>query len=427
VTRRGRTVAVLGLALAGAGVAWWWRAPATPAPAVTAAPEGAGRRVLWTCGMHPQVLRDEPGSCPICGMQLTPVAVDGHDAHADGGAVVIDPATVQNMGIRTATVIEAVLGRSVRAVGYFAEAEPARRDVNLRVSGWIERLHADTEGMHVEAGAPLFDLYSPEVRVAVEEMIAARRARTAAGDGVAGAAAEATFRAAAGKLRLWGLDAAEIERLARADRAPDTVTIRSPITGHVVVKEIVAGAAVQAGQQALRIVDHSRLWLDAQVFEQDLRLVEIGRPARATVAAMPGREFAGEVTFVHPHVHPVTRTTTVRLVVANPTLELRPGMYATVDIDSPPLPAAPLVPREAVIDSGKRQVAFVAHAGGRFEPRQVVMGTEGDDGMVQILSGLAPGETVVTSGQFLLDSESRLREAIQKHLGAAPSHAGHAP
>jgi multidrug efflux pump subunit AcrA (membrane-fusion protein) len=389
-------VLVAGLAGLAAGR---WLVPATTPRRPAAGPAAAKR--LWTCGMHPQVLRDAPGNCPICGMELTPVET------GRGPGVTIDPAVVQNMGVRTATVVEDALRTTVRAAGALEEAEPARHDVNLRVSGWVTRLYANVEGIHVTKGMPLFELYSPEVQVAVGELIAARRA---------GAPLYATV---AGKLRLWDLQPAEIERLAALERAPETVTFTSPVNGHVVVKSIVEGGAVQAGQQVLRIVDHSSLWLTAQVFEQQLPLVRLGQPATATLPAMPGRVFTGEVLFVHPHVDPMTRTAMVRFVIPNPDLALRPGMYATVEIAAEVAARALLVPRESVIDTGTRRVVFLAREAGHFEPREVTTGATGNDGMVQVLSGLAAGETVVTSGQFLLDAESRFQEAIQKHLGHA--------
>ncbi|HWP66176.1 MAG TPA: efflux RND transporter periplasmic adaptor subunit, partial [Candidatus Limnocylindria bacterium] len=188
---------------------------------------------------------------------------------------------------------------------------------------------------------------------------------------------------------------------------------------------------VEAGQNVMRIVDHSRLWLDARVFEQDLPAVRLGQEATATLTALPGRVVTGEVIFIHPHVDDATRTAMVRLEVDNPTLVLRPGMYATVEIATELPEETLLVPREAVIDTGTRQVAFVAEGAGRFTPRKLTIGAE-SEGRVQVLSGLAAGEQVVTSGQFLLDAESRMREAIQKHLDAgleapAAGHEGHAP
>jgi Cu(I)/Ag(I) efflux system membrane fusion protein len=379
---------------------------------------GAARAQLWTCGMHPQVIQDHPGRCPICGMELVPLAAaTGESGQGPRpGETVIDPVVIQRMGVRTTRVVEGTLAMPVRAVGVLAEAEPARHDVNLRVSGWIERLPAHTEGMHLEVGDPLFDLYSPALEAAIAELIAARRARDAVPTGAPGReAVERIFAAAERKLRLDGIPAADVTRLAGLEQPPPAVTFRSPVRGHLVEKSVVEGSAVEAGTRVMRIVDHSQLWLDARVFEQDLPLVRIGQLARATLVALPGATIEGKVIFIHPHVDDVTRTGMVRMVVANPALTLRPGMYASVEIATQAPAPTMLVPREAVIDTGTRRLVFVAGEGGRFEPRDVTLGIEAD-GVVQVIGGLAVGERVVTSGQFLLDAESRTREAVEKYL-----------
>ena len=373
------------------------------------------KKQLYTCGMHPQVIRDQPGTCPICGMELVPV---GTTPASGGGAgvVTIDPAIVQNMGVRTATVTAGPLRRTVRANGVLAEAEPLQHDVNLRVSGWIERLHANVQGMQVRAGDPLFDLYSPELQVAIGELISARRARDAHGSQaiLVGAATQ--------KLELLGLPPAQIERLGRLEAPPATVTFTSPIDGVVIEKPIVTGDAVQVGMRALRIVDHRELWVDARIFEQDLPAVRVGQPARVTIASRPGAPIEGRISFVHPMLDPATRTTTARLTVPNASLSLRPGMYATVGIESELAPHALLAPREAVIDTGTESVVFLARDGGRFEPRRVTVGATGDDGRVEVLDGLAAGDVVVTSGQFLLDAESNMQEALERFRAAGAGH-----
>jgi len=468
--RRTALVALAALALGlAAGVRWHAAIAACfgAAPAASG-PETQAPRQLWTCSMHPQVLLDHPGACPICRMTLVPVKNHGQQAAAttagaaeagagerrvaywwdpmmsppyiaqapgkspmgmdllpvyedevvSGQAVTIDPVVVQNMGVRVATVEVGPLRRAVRAVGYLREPEPRLHAVNLRVSGWIEHLDADTDGMDVTEGQPLFELYSPEITVAVEELIAARRARDEAGarpGGDPGPGAR-LYDAAVEKLRRWDLDEAQIRRLAALDRAPRTVTIASPISGHVLEKHVIEGAAVQSGQLAMTLSNRSTMWLDVAVFESDLPHVAVGLPARASLDAVPGREFEGQVTFIHPHVDERTRTALVRIELDNSDLSLRQGMYATALIESVEVPDAIQVPREAIIDTGERQLAFVSMGGGRFEPRRLELGAPGEGGMVQVLSGLAPGESVVTSGQFLLDSESRLREAIAKQL-----------
>lgn len=375
--------------------------PPAPAPAATAA-----KKQLWTCSMHPQVIRDEPGLCPICHMKLEPLETAGKDGKGEMvERLTIDPVVVQNMGIRVARVSTGPLRRIVRAVGILEEAQPLIRDVNLRVSGWIEKLHAATEGQRVAKGEPLFELYSPELIVAAGELVAARRSGTAA-----------DVAAAERKLANYGIDPEETRAIATAAVPPRTVTFRSPISGDVIEKLVVEGAAVKAGDRALRIVDHSTLWLDVRVYPQDVPFIKLGQKIRATVETRPGEEFEGEVIFIHPHVDPTTRTATVRMALANPTLTLRPGTFATAEIAAVLAEETTLVPREAVIDTGTRQIVFVSLGEGRFEPRRVKVGPTSDDGRIQIIEGLIPGDVAVTSGQFLLDAESRIREAIQKHL-----------
>ena len=425
--------------------------------------DAMGHKHLWTCSMHPQVLKEEPGACPICHMALTPVkemarpgsatAATGErkvkywwdpmlsppyiadkpgkspmgmdliavyeDQVSGGTGVTIDPVIVQNMGVRVAVVTTGPVTRDVRAVGYLEQAQPNARDVNLRISGWVEKLNADTVGMALSKGAPLFELYSPEVQIATEELIAARKSVGAIGpdgDAMARKTSQGLFDATRLKLEQWGLDSAEVARLATLDHPPRTVTFTSPIDGYLTQKILVQGGAVKSGDTVLRIVDLSTVWLDSQVYAQDLPFVRLGRSVTATVDGIPGRKLEGKVIFIQPELNPQTRTAIVRIALPNTDLALRPGMYASASIHATLTDRAILVPREAVIDTGTRQIAFVSAGGGRFEPRQVRLGADSEGGIVQVLEGLAPGESVVTSGQFLLDAESRLREAIQKHL-----------
>jgi Cu(I)/Ag(I) efflux system membrane fusion protein/cobalt-zinc-cadmium efflux system membrane fusion protein len=417
-------------------------------PPASASPS---QKQLWTCGMHPQVIQDQPGECPICHMQLTPLAADiatpssplqakkikywwdpmmtppyisdkpgkspmgmdlvpvYEDQVAAGLRVTINPVVVQNMGVRLDSVREEPIERRIRVVGYLEEPQPLHRDINLRVSGWIETLHANVDGMLVKAGQPLFDLYSPEIQVAVEELLAAGRAAGSA------ESSKTLYEASVRKLQLWGLEDRQIEDLAKLEHAPATVSFLAPMSGHLTEKRVYAGAAVKAGDLVLRIADRSRMWLDAAVYETQLPLIKLGSQVTAIVLSQPGKVFEGQVIFIHPHIDPTTRTARVRIEIPNEDYLLRQGMYATVEVRAEASQKTLVVPREAVIDTGTRQIVFVALDGGRFEPRQVRVGTSGN-GKVQILSGLMPAEEVVISGQFLLDSESRLKEAIQKYL-----------
>jgi membrane fusion protein, copper/silver efflux system len=423
---------------------------------------------LWTCGMHPKVLREEPGSCPQCGMALTPIPRSPSARGAEGGerkiahwwdpmlgaasisdrpgksamgmdlvpryedeiaagpGVEIDPVLVQNMGVRLARAEVGPLEMSVRAFGSLRSAEPLQNDVTLKLGGFVEGLQADTVGMEIRAGDPLFELYSPEILVAQEELLASHRAldRLAAGGGdAARAEAGELLEAARRKLLLWDLDEEEIRRIESLPRGDGRATFRSRAGGVLVEKEIVRGSAVAAGMRVLRIADFSTLWLDAQVYEVQIPRLRTGLKARARIEAFPGEAFEGEVIFLSPSLDERTRTATARLSFPNPERRLRPGMVARVEVRAPLAERAIRVPREAILDTGVRQVAFVSRGAGKFDPRSVRVGASGEEGMVEVLDGIAPGEEVVVSGQFLLDAESRLREATRKFLEA--KEAGH--
>jgi len=434
--KRRTTLAVISGALAAAGLGVIaGTQPAQPVAGINqptaATKSNAPAKQLWHCGMHPQVIQDHPGFCPICHMALTPI---GHVDHASttgpggGTLVTIDPAVVQNMGVRTAKVTRSSLQRSVRAVGVINLPEPAMHDVNLRVGGWVEKLYADQEGMGVVEGQPLFDLYSPDLQVAEQELIGAVKASKASG-GLTGGGEEGPtlVESAKHKLALLGIAQQDVDAIAKADKPPATTPVRSPATGHIEDKTIVQGSAVAAMTKIMRIVDHSHVWLEVQVYPNQIDSVKGGLKVRATVEGMPQKEWDGSVSFIYPHLDHMSRTLMLRITLANPGFHLRPGMYATAEIALDPVENAVQVPREAVIDTGDRQIAFVDAGDGHFEARRVQMGVAGEGGTVQILSGLAPGETVVTSGQFLLDAESRTIEAIAMMGGGTAQASANAP
>lgn len=432
----------------------------SPSPSTAMMDHQAPGKPLWHCGMHPQVIQDHPGDCPICHMALTPLnsgaatasgaqqkkilywwdpmlgpsSISDHPgksamgmdmvpvyANQGGPEVQIDPALVQNMGVRTAKVSRGPLMKTVRTVGLLRLPEPGMHDVALKVGGWIDKLYADQDGMHVVKDEPLFDLYSPDLQVSEQELISAVKSAKSLDANASPAIqqeAQSLIDSARRKLRLWDVAEQDIEAIAKADQPPKDVPFRSPATGHVEDKMIVQGSAVQMGMKLMRVADHTEMWLDAQVYEDQLPVVKLGQAVVANVDGIPGKSFKGIVSFMYPHVDHQTRTLTVRITLENANFELKPGMYATVEIMTQPSPDTIQVPRETVIDTGIRQIAFIAESEGHFTPRQVHMGIMGDNDMAQILDGLAPGETVVTSGQFLMDVESRTIEATQK-LSAA--------
>jgi len=399
-----------------------------------ASTQSNSERQIYTCSMHPQVMQDHPGQCPICKMDLILATLKG--GAVSRGDVIIDPAIVQNMGVRETMPVVGRLHQVIRAVGALTEPEENHRSINLRVNGWIQKLYANQEGMAVNAGDPLFDVYSPEITAAADELITARKAADAAAgnaareDAIILKSTQAILTAARRRLSLLGLTDDQVAAIEKLDKAPATITITSPMHGHVAAKNVIEGSAVMAGAELMKIADRSSMWLVVQVFERDLPTVKAGAAAKVTIAALPGKELAdGKVDFVYPHLDPSTRTAQVRIVLPNVEHTLHENMFGEAVIEgSPDLPDGVLIPREAVLDSGKRQIVFVDMGTGHFEGREVKVGRTGrtEDGreMVRILDGLTVEDSVVTSGQFLLDSESRIVEARQKFLTPSLQKAG---
>jgi RND family efflux transporter MFP subunit len=465
--RTGLAIGLGLLVIAGGAAVWMARRDAALAPASSAKAEGT---TWYTCGMHPEVVDDHPGSCPKCGMELRPMSADraaalglegapaetaapagerkvlywkssmitgeihespGKDSmgmdlvpvYADevtaGSTIRIDPVTEQDMGIRVDTVTRGPLRHTVRTVAYVDYDETALTEITTKVDGWIEKLFVDQTGAQVHAGDPLFALYSPALFSAQEEYLAAiRNQQQADVPAVPRSRADSRelVRSARTRLEYFDISAEQIAELERTGTVRKTLVIRAPFTGIVTHKNVVEGQMVKAGAALLRLADLSTVWVIAKVYEYDLPYVALGQEAFMTLTYLPGRTFHGRVTFVYPYLETKTREVSVRMEFHNPGYELKPGMYATVTLTSQVAADAVLVPDTAVIDTGTRAVVFVVAGPGRFEPREIRRGLRSDGNRIQALSGVSPGETVVVSGQFLLDSESRLREAALKFL-----------
>lgn len=444
------------LALAGTAALWYASKPGQPADASAPAPT-----TLYTCGMHPQVIQDHPGNCPICGMKLTrmkrgtggaatgerkikhwrapmdptyisdqpgksPMGMDlvpvyeDESAGADDSAISIDPVTIQNMGIRTAILAKGPLRRVIRTVGTIDYNESALADVTTKFNGWIEKLYVDATGKLVMRGDPLFDIYSPELYSAQNEyVLALERAGTAERPGN-----ESMLRSARLRLKFFDISDAQIAELEKTREPTKTLRVNAPIDGFVTEKMAVQGMMAQAGMKLYRLADLGLVWIYAEIYEQDLPFIRLGQEALVSLSYLPDRQFRGRVTYIYPTVDPKTRTARVRMEFHNPGYLLKPGMFASVRLRSDLEPSALLVPDMAVLRSGEKNTVFVALDGGRFDPRTVTLGASAENDMVQVTGGLDEGERVVTSGQFMLDSESQLREAIQKMRGPkAPAEA----
>lgn len=370
---------------------------------------------LYTCGMHPSVIQDHPGNCPICGMKLTPIRNGGAGAEtntANPSAIAVDAATMQNMNIRTAEVQRGPLRKTIRTVGAIDYNETALADVTTKFKGWIEKLNVDATGQLVHHGEPMFEIYSPELYSAEAEFLLALSSGSTNDPGVV-----ALRETAASKLKFFDVPDAQIDELEKSRVALKTLPVSAPMSGFVIEKNVVAGQMVDAGVKLYRIADLGIVWVIAQVYEQDLPFLKLGQEAIVKVASLPDREFRGRVTFIYPTVDEKTRTAKVRLEFENPGYFLKPGMFVSAQIQAELESSAVLVPESAVLRSGARNTVFVVLNGGKFEGRDVMLGLESENNFIQVINGLSAGERVVTSGQFLLDSESQLREAIDKMRG----------
>ena len=388
---------------------------------------------LYTCSMHPQVIQEGPGSCPICKMDLTPLRRDPDPTPADAPpGVAVSQGFLQSFGVRTAEVERGSLTIDIRTVGFLAHNEESVFSVNTKFGGWIEQAYVNNVGEQVSAGDLLFEIYSPEMVTTQQEYLSAMeyverlRARQAYADAVE--RAESLLEAARERLRYWDMTSAQIDALASTRQVSRTISFVSPASGFIVEKmgDSLEGTRISPGMTVLKVADHSVLWAEVEFYEHDVRHLREDQRVVVTVDAFPGRRWDGAILFFRPAMNPDTRTLTAFVEVDNADLRLRPRMFANIDVQVPGVAGALIVPADAVLHSGARAVAIVAEGGGRFTPREVRLGVAAG-GRQQVVDGLDAGETIVTSSQFLIDSESNLRAAIDQLLGEREAAAAAQP
>jgi len=411
------TLCILVSGVAG-GTGWWLGRRHDPVPAAApAAKAPAQREVLyWYDPMVPKQRFDKPGKSPFMDMMLVPRYAD---EVAGAGVVRIEPGLVQQLGVRTAPARLGVLAPRLRVAGVVAFDEREVSVVQARVDAIVERLHVRAPWATVRRGEPLLTLLAPSWTAAQEEYLALR--------GSTHAGMESLRDAARQRLLLLGMDAGSISALEQRGSAQPRIALLAPRDGVLAELAVREGASVSAGTALARINGLDSVWIEAAVPERDAARVGPGTPAIATLAALPGRRYEGTVEALLPDVDPATRTLTARIVLANPGHALLPGMFPEVEL----APAAPggervLVPSEAVIATGMRQVVIVAEGKGRFRAQEVRVGTEAE-GSSEILAGIDEGEPVVLSGQFLIDSEASLDGALARLAGAGGDDDGGKP
>lgn len=367
----------------------------------TTAQGTSGKRVLyWRDPMDPTMRSDRPGKSPM-GMEMVPV-YEGEE----GGGVKIDPTTVQNIGVRYETATRRALSKTIRTVGKVDYDEKRLYYVNTKISGWVEKLYVNYTGKFVKKGEPLLEIYSPELVSAEEEYIIAFAYKDTDSD-----QAE-LFRRAHRKLMYWDIPHDQIVRLEETRQPEKTMALVAPETGVVIEKNVLEGGSVMAGTDLYKIADLSTVWVYADIYEYEVPFVKVGQEARVTLAYAPGDVFTGKVSYIFPYLNPETRTVRVRIDIPNPSGALKPEMFATVELQSPLAVEAVAIPEQAVIHSGERNVVVIALGDGRFESRNVNLGVLAG-GFYQVLDGVTEGEDIVVSSQFLIDSESNLKAALQ--------------
>ncbi len=392
---------------------------------VAAAPAKERKVKYWVSPMDPGYVSDKPGKAP-CGMDMIPVYETEGGAQAEG-TIAVDANTLQSMGVRTAKAEVRELSRTIRAVGIINYDETKLTVVNTKVNGWVDRLYVKITGEPIRRGQPLLSIYSPELVSTQREYLLALKNLTTMKDSPYPEVKESAQRlveASRRRLEYWDVGRGQIENLEKTGEVKKDLTLTSPVHGIVMKRMVTQGQYVQAGMPLLEVVDLSTVWVDAQVYEYELPWVKVGQYAEMTLAYIPGETLHGKVQYIYPYLSGTTRTARLRLSLPNPGIRLKPEMYGQVVIQAPLSRPVVSVPGEAVLDSGERQLVFLALGKGRFEPRAVKVGMEGADGWREVLEGLKGGEDIVTSAQFLLDSESRTREAIAKMLKAPGAEPG---
>ncbi len=458
-----------------------WLAPTRPVSEMEPGRETAAPAAMWTCPMHPHILEENPGECPICGMTLVPVEPEGaaraapdgereilfyrnpmdptitspvpakdemgmdyvavyadeaERAMGAGTTVTIDPAVVQNMNVQSAAVERRDLSHEIRTVGYLEYDQERMVSVTTKYTGWVEKVYVNYIGEPVEKGQPLFEIYSPELVQTEQELLSAIEYAKRLGGSVEDASrrAEALVDAARTRLSYWDIAPEQIARLEESGEIFRTLRVVSPARG-LVMKRMpgLEGMAVRPGMETYHIADLSSLWLSVEIFEDQVAWIRERTPAEVKFTYFPGEIFRGTVRFIEPEFSEKTRTLRVKLEMPNPSGRLRSGMFATVTFQPVAAREALTVPSLAVLRTGQRNVVVVDLGQGRFEPRAVTLGHAGQ-GYVQVLEGLHEGDRVVTSAQFLIDSEASLQEAIRKMIaqrrqaapGSEQGEGGHA-
>jgi Cu(I)/Ag(I) efflux system membrane fusion protein len=376
-------------------------------------------RQLYTCTMHPFIIRDKPGTCPICGMELVKKITTSSDAGASAsnaelpstttGSVSLSPSQLVMANVATMEIRPEPLAREISAVGIVQYDQSRQAKVTAWIAGRIEKLNVNAVGSSISKERPIAEIYSPDLVATQQEYLMALKSREQLRNSTLASVSETgqtVVTSAKQRLRLFGIRDNQIAELEKSGKPATKVPVYSPFSGVVIEKMVQQGQYVNTGDVLFNIADLSGVWLELEVYENELRNIRVGQQVIVHAQSLPGVSLNGKVALIYPFLDPKTRTVKVRVVMPNPGTRLKPEMFVNAVIKVP-LADGIAVPMTAVIDSGRRQVVWVERAPGKFESRDVVVGERIND-RIQILSGLANGEKVVISGGYLIDSESQL-------------------
>ena len=430
-------LAVIVLAAAAGGGWFLWDKKHTG----KAAEEKTAQATLYTCSMHPCIIKDKPGTCPICGMELIR-KIDGAAGGAQTaeqkqqaemlGHVSLSPTQRVMANVATVEAEQQALNKEINAVGIVQFDQSRQGKVTAWISGRIDKLNVNTVGAFVSKNKPVAEVYSPDLLATQQEYLLAVRSRdqlknspipsiSQNGEGLVASARQ--------RLTLFGVREDQIAELEKAGKPNIRLPIYTPLSGIVIEKMVQQGQYVNTGDPLFSIADLSTVWVEVEVYENEFPNIRIGQKAEIRSQSFPGKPFIGRVAFIYPFLDPKTRTVKARVEMPNPGMKLKPDMFVNAIIKVP-LGSAIVVPVTAVIDTGKRQVVWIETSPGMFEPRDVQVGQQTDD-KVQILSGLKQGDMVAVSGGYLIDSESQLKggggQDHSKHTDGQPAAEEQAP
>ena len=352
----------------------------------------------YTCSMHPSVKSTTPGTCPICSMGLVAVT----KAEVSSGAILVDEGRRQRIGVKTGVVEWRPLHQTIRAVGEITVDSSRLSDVSLRYKGWIGKLDANYIGQDIRRGQRLFTVYGPQMLAAqVEYLESKRQGRN-----------KALINAAKRRLSLWDMNPSQIKALEKRGKAYEYLPFYAPASGTIIYKDVVEGAGVMPGKTLLRIADLGRVWLEVSIYEYELSLVSIGMPVAIELPDLPNQLLKGKVSWLDPIINAKTRSGKIRIQLDNHARKLKPGMFANVRLERS-LGKRLVVPEQAVLFAGDTRVVFLDLGEGRLAPRRIKVGLRNDD-WIEVLDGLQVHDKVVTSGNFLIAAESKLKSGINQ-------------